>query len=55
MRKSTRILSAIAATAAVSAFALGALAAEKPKLPGTIVWTAYGVGSAGYNESVAIG
>jgi TRAP transporter TAXI family solute receptor len=39
----------------VSAFALGAVAADKPKLPGTLVWTAYGVGSAGYNESVAIG
>jgi len=55
VRKPTRILSAIAVTAAASAFALGALAADKPKLPGTIVWTAYGVGSAGYNESVAIG
>lgn len=55
MRKSTRILSSIAVTAAASVFALGALAADKPKLPGTLVWTAYGVGTAGYNQSVAIG
>jgi len=55
VRKSTRILSAVAATAAVSAIAFGALADDKPKLPGTLVWTAYGVGTAGYNQSVAIG
>lgn len=55
MRKSKPILTALAATAAVAALATGAVAADKPELPGTIVWTAYGVGSAGYNQSVAIG
>lgn len=55
MRKHGRILSAVMVTAAAAALAAGAMAAEKPKLPGTIVWTAYGVGTAGYNQSVAIG
>lgn len=55
MKISTAFLPILAATAAASAIAFAALAADKPKLPGTIVWTAYGVGSAGYNESVAIG
>ena len=55
MRKTTGVLSVLAVTAAASAIAFAAAAADKPKLPGTIVWTAYGVGSAGYNESVAIG
>jgi len=55
MRKHGRILSALAVTVAAAALAAGAMAADKPKLPGTIVWTAYGVGTAGYNQSVAIG
>ena len=55
MKISAAFLPILAATAAASAIAAGALAADKPKLPGTLVWTAYGVGSAGYNESVAIG
>lgn len=55
MRKHGRILSAVAVTVAAAALAAGAMAADKPKLPGTLVWTAYGVGTAGYNQSVAIG
>lgn len=55
MRKHGRILSALAVTVTAGALAAGAMAADKPKLPGTIVWTAYGVGTAGYNQSVAIG
>jgi TRAP transporter TAXI family solute receptor len=55
MRKHNRIISAVTAGAAVVALAAGALAADKPELPGTLVWTAYGVGSAGYSQSVAIG
>jgi len=55
VRKTTGLLSVLAVAGAASAFAFGAVAADKPTLPGTLVWTAYGVGSAGYNESVAIG
>jgi uncharacterized protein len=33
----------------------GAQAAEEVDLPSTIAWTAYDVGSAGYNQAVAIG
>jgi TRAP transporter TAXI family solute receptor len=55
VRKTTGLLSVLAVAAAASAVAFGAVAADKPTLPGTMVWTAYGVGSQGYNESVAIG
>lgn len=55
MRKSTGVLSVLTVAAVTSAMAFAASAADKPKLPHTLVWTAYGVGSAGYNESVAIG
>jgi TRAP transporter TAXI family solute receptor len=34
---------------------LGALPAHAEKLPETLVWTAYDVGSGGYNQAVAIG
>ncbi|MEM9576329.1 MAG: TAXI family TRAP transporter solute-binding subunit [Pseudomonadota bacterium] len=33
----------------------GAASAEEPKLPDTLSWTAYNVGSSGYSQSVAIG
>jgi len=40
----------------VAALALAGQAwAEDAKLPGQLAWTAYGTGSAGYNQSVAIG
>ncbi len=55
MRKSTGVLSVLTVAAAASAIAFAAAAADKPKLPHTLVWTAYGVGTAGYNQSVAIG
>ena len=44
----------LALGAAVLALAGHANAAEV-KLPGQLAWTAYGTGSAGYNQSVAIG
>ena len=44
----------ILAAAAVAAVASSAFASEI-KLPGTLTWTAYGTGSAGYNQAVAIG
>ena len=44
-----------AAFVAVSAFAVGQAAAADVKLPATLAWSAYGVGSAGYNQSVGIG
>lgn len=44
------------ATAGIASAALGASAlAADIELPGQIAWTAYGTGSAGYNQSVAIG
>lgn len=55
MRKSTGVLSVLTVAAAASVIAFAAAAADKPKLPHTLVWTAYGVGTAGYNQSVAIG
>jgi uncharacterized protein len=46
----------IAFVAAVAALAAGAPAlAQSIKLPDTLTWTAYDVGSGGYNQSVAIG
>ena len=48
-------LAAIGATlAAASLIAQPALAAD-PKLPETMAWSAYDVGSGGYNQAVAIG
>jgi TRAP transporter TAXI family solute receptor len=38
-----------------AALALAALPAHAEKLPDTLVWTAYDVGSGGYNQAVAIG
>lgn len=43
----------IAAAALVAA--AGPLAAQEVNLPDRLAWTAYGTGSAGYNQSVAIG
>ena len=48
------LLASAAAIAIAGALAASPAIAE-PKLPGTISWTAYDVGSAGYNQSVAIG
>ena len=45
---------AIATAAALVAFSGNAFA-DDAKLPGQLSWTAYGTGSAGYNQSVAIG
>ena len=50
--KSLKLLATLAVAGA--ALAGQALAADL-KLPGQIAWTAYGTGSAGYNQSVAIG
>jgi TRAP transporter TAXI family solute receptor len=49
-----QIFKSIVASAAVAIVSGSALAAEI-ELPGQIAWTAYGTGSAGYNQSVAIG
>ncbi|MEZ5843807.1 MAG: TAXI family TRAP transporter solute-binding subunit [Hyphomicrobiaceae bacterium] len=47
---------AYAFTIAIAAFAGAGLAqAADTKLPNPLSWTAYGVGSSGYNQSVAIG
>ncbi|MEM9141035.1 MAG: TAXI family TRAP transporter solute-binding subunit, partial [Pseudomonadota bacterium] len=42
-------------TAVISLMAAPALAGDGIKLPKQLAWTAYGTGSAGYNQSVAIG
>ena len=44
-----------AAFVAASAFVVGQAAAADAKLPATLAWSAYGVGSGGYNQSVGIG
>ena len=44
-----------AAFAFVIALPTGASAQSDIKLPGTLTWTAYDVGSGGYNQAVAIG
>lgn len=41
--------------AAFAMIATGPAAAQSAKLPETLTWTAYDVGSGGYNQSVAIG
>ena len=41
--------------AAVAAAAPAPVAAQSIKLPETLTWTAYDVGSGGYNQAVAIG
>ena len=46
--------SALAAFAALGT-AAGTAAAGEIELPKQLAWTAYGTGSAGYNQSVAIG
>lgn len=48
MKSVTALIGGIALFAAAGAFA-------QPKLPETLAWTAYDVGSGGYNQSVAIG
>jgi TRAP transporter TAXI family solute receptor len=48
------LTAAVAAVLAVL-FAAGAAGAEDAKLPNPLSWTAYDVGSAGYNQAVAIG
>jgi TRAP transporter TAXI family solute receptor len=45
----------IAATAGALVLSLPALAQQNVKLPQTLTWTAYDVGSGGYNQAVAIG
>ena len=45
----------IVTLAAVAGFVASAAAAADFKLPDQLVWTAYGTGSAGYNQAVAIG
>lgn len=45
----------IPAVAAALTFAAASLPAATAKLPGTLAWSAYDVGSGGYNQSVAIG
>jgi len=45
----------IATLAAVAGLVTSAAAAAEFKLPDQLVWTAYGTGSAGYNQAVAIG
>ena len=45
----------LAACTAVALLAPFRPAPAEPRLPPTIAWTAYGVGSAGYNQAVAIG
>ena len=42
-------------TATAFALAAGPLVAQEVALPDRLAWTAYGTGSAGYNQSVAIG
>lgn len=49
-----RHISFAAALAGATMFA-GISAAQEVELPNQIAWTAYGTGSAGYNQSVAIG
>ncbi len=41
--------------AAAFAFAAGPMTAQEVDLPDQLAWTAYGTGSAGYNQAVAIG
>ena len=42
-------------TAAAALLAMPAIALAQVKLPETLTWTAYDVGSGGYNQAVAIG
>lgn len=51
MMKSTIKLAA----ATACAFWAGSALAEEVSLPGTVAWTAYDLGSTGYNQAVAIG
>lgn len=51
MRQSKAIFAALALAASLPAAAL----AQDIKLPSTLAWTAYDVGSGGYNQAVAIG
>jgi TRAP transporter TAXI family solute receptor len=54
MKHKSTLLGAVLASAIV-ALPFGAWAQSDIKLPGTITWTAYDVGSGGYNQAVAIG
>ncbi|MFN4088868.1 MAG: TAXI family TRAP transporter solute-binding subunit [Alphaproteobacteria bacterium] len=46
---------ALAAIVSVAALAVGSAAASEVKLPSTVAWTAYDVGTTGYNQAVGIG
>lgn len=46
---------ALTSFAALAALAVSTAAFAQAKLPNTLVWTAYDVGSGGYNQAVAIG
>jgi TRAP transporter TAXI family solute receptor len=48
-------LKTIFAAAGLAAVVLAPAASQNAKLPETLTWTAYDVGSGGYNQSVAIG
>ena len=54
MKHTARTFGCVAAASIAFAVA-GAVQAAEIKLPKTITWTAYNVGTAGYNQSVAIG
>lgn len=51
----SKMPSRVLGVAAAAALMSGAAFAGDAKLPGQLAWTAYGTGSAGYNQSVAIG
>jgi TRAP transporter TAXI family solute receptor len=51
----TRVMRTSALGAVLAGFCGVAWSAEEIDLPSTLAWTAYDVGSAGYNQSVAIG
>ncbi|MEM8753268.1 MAG: TAXI family TRAP transporter solute-binding subunit, partial [Pseudomonadota bacterium] len=51
----SRTLTAAGAALAAACVAGAAAAGSHISLPGQLAWTAYGTGSAGYNQSVAIG
>ena len=54
-RKPTTARAAIAAFSIALLAASGTVSAADISLPSQLAWTAYGTGSAGYNQSVAIG
>ena len=54
-RKPTTARASIAAFSIALLAATGTVSAADISLPSQLAWTAYGTGSAGYNQSVAIG